>query len=160
MAFCVESSVGRAEREFGQIEKTLNNYGHIFPVSILSGGFRAVMGIVQMVAFGVLSICAAFTGSSALSRRYSCTVLNGFANLFRGIVEMIPIAGNLLCYLYDSSGSSIQYIGERMDGEALLLRLCSNSELAISQNPNRSCFSNQVPPDSSDWTLEPLSIKL
>ena len=129
------SSVGNAERSFVEIEKSLNRYGYIPGVSVFSGAFRSLIGSVQIVAFSALALFATLSGSSALLKRYTCTIRNGLANIMRGSVEMVPFAGNLLCFLYDRCGYSVQYYGERIDLESLWIRLQSNLELEKS----RSC---------------------
>jgi len=136
-----ESSIGKTERLYAELERqVLNPCGYIPFVSSISGPLRALIGVIQTVAYSALSFVAFTDGARALSERFDCTMKNGLANIFRGCIETVPIAGNLLCYTYDSNGVSMQYLGERTDLEAFGYRFMSNLEIVRSRIPQLSCF--------------------
>lgn len=138
-----ESSTGKTERLYVALERAvLNPLGYIPLASSISGPIRILIGLIQAIAYAFFSFFASIGEARALSARYACTMKNGLANIFRGCIESIPIAGNILCYAYDSNGLSIQYLGERTDMGALARRFLSNVELSRGRTLEHSCFQN------------------
>ena len=72
-----------------------------------------VAGKVQAVAFGLIAATSLFfayilDNPKLHARAERCTgyIWHGLANICRGFIETIPIAGNILTILYDSDPSS------------------------------------------------------
>lgn len=75
-----------------------------FPlVSTITGLVKAVFGILEMV-FGVLLLPFQFGAHLwTQQNRSHFTVIDGAANMVRGMLALIPIFGNFALYLYDHS---------------------------------------------------------
>lgn len=98
------------------IDKFFNVLGYIPIVSTVSGGIRvgvysALQGLAALVCLMVTLLIAlilflAKQGERqrtylAYARASAFHILDGRLNAGRGIVELFPIIGNLLCYGYD-----------------------------------------------------------
>jgi hypothetical protein len=114
----IEKFANRAQETILEGEKFLNKCGYVPFLSTFSGQFRALVGVIQAVAFGILSAYTAVTGQKDLSKRYFTQIVEGFANIFRGFVETFFIVGNVCCFIYDQSGVTSSQIGEKIVDEA------------------------------------------
>lgn len=103
------------------LEKILNVAGYIPFVSSISGTLRVALGKVEIIgaiaAGALLGIKGIFAPTAELRSteiNYAIGVaatysLHGFANIGRGIVEVIPLFGNISTLVYDSLGNRVQY---------------------------------------------------
>ncbi len=70
-------------------------------VSTVSGAARAFFGSIQS-AVGVVLLPVQIAGRMA-GHKQSFILIQGIANVVRGIIAAKPIVGNIAMYLYDSS---------------------------------------------------------
>jgi hypothetical protein len=105
---CNRSSISLS---FEPIDNTLNTLGYIPIVSNFSGGLRVFLGTIQAVAalaalmFGLAT--NQFNMNGKTLAHMTLTIVSGIANMVRGTIEQLPLAGNLACYGYDFLKSKI-----------------------------------------------------
>lgn len=87
----------QANQEFGDTQPSkLNLLGYIPGVSTVSGSIRTLLGIIHTIVHLVAAIF------NAKNRAYHLKEAGlGVRNIIRGLVEIIPIAGNITCLTYD-----------------------------------------------------------
>jgi len=107
----LETGISRTEKALIRAERALNMCGYIPVVSSFTGAFRVVAAVIQLLVAALFALLLTLVRCAALSRRCWNISANGLANIFRGAVEKIPLAGNLACYLYDRNGR-VQYLSE------------------------------------------------
>lgn len=125
--------IDRFEFSMSELEKGLNVAGYVPGVNILSGGLRASMGKLQLIA-GLAIGCLALLGSELstdatkrkkldeISARAFEHAKHGLANFFRGIIESSTpfLVGGVGMYLfYDMHHYRMDYEGERKAKEIL-----------------------------------------
>jgi len=96
------------DHNMAKIEKKLNTIGYIPFLSILSGGFRIVLGNVQQFLgnIGFLYRGGDYLMSKDpkdrdLAAENHWYRVHGGSNTARGVVELVPIIGNLTTLFYD-----------------------------------------------------------
>ncbi len=76
------------------IDTALNYPGYVPALSSITGLFRMVLGVVEMVVGAIFStLCCQ---SYEVAR-----IMNGCLNVIRGAVETVPILGNVALLAYD-----------------------------------------------------------
>jgi len=110
--------------------------GYIPIVSILSGSVRAASGTIALIGL-VASWALCFIADQANLLDRAITHYNHWQNdlvqlmyklaisIFRGIVEIIPIYGNLLTYLYDTQQTNQKLVKEKTEVN-LYIQECEN----------------------------------
>ncbi|MEI6242147.1 MAG: hypothetical protein WCP39_01940 [Chlamydiota bacterium] len=83
------------------IETVFRTTGYIPVVSSITGPLRSLMGLVQIVAYGIFAIHSFYKGQKELQKSHVVNVEKGLINLIRGLVEFIPLLGNFLCLTYE-----------------------------------------------------------
>lgn len=76
------------------IDRALNYPGYVPGLSSVTGVFRMVLGVIEMVVGAIFA--ALFCQSDEVGR-----IINGALNVFRGAVETVPILGNVILITYD-----------------------------------------------------------
>lgn len=102
-------------------EKTLNVVGYIPAISVFSGAIRALSGVASIVVSAVkgsfLLIADLFSNQPFKypyrSYKHLTYIGHGLLNVIRGIIEGVPVAGNLLCLGYDFLIGRIYYSVEK-----------------------------------------------
>lgn len=95
-------------------EKGLNVVGYVPIVSTISGSVRLAYGkleaivAIAAIAFHFMAGLIGIEGSAEKLRAAVPYVLHGFANMGRGLVEILPFI-NLTCYLYDQTQPGYSY---------------------------------------------------
>ncbi len=99
-----------------QVDRCFNIAGYIPIVSSLTGLIRIVvwaqlqlyLGLLAMTIAIILAMCGRIGGDKAFAKRcVEASQLsfrisaNSTLNGLRGLVEVVPLLGNLLCWLYD-----------------------------------------------------------
>lgn len=107
------------------VERGLNVAGYIaIGVCSASGALRCIIGIVQGVAgisFGLIASCYSCFCKNPHTKHewieiagqaFSHVIPHAIANIGRGALETIPLAGLVIWLLYDRKGYRISYEGE------------------------------------------------
>ena len=96
------------DTSLSSVEKVANLPGYVPFVSEITGCLRIKSGILETIVsiavFLFNRMQYAFTGDKNYlidSDKALQYLPHGLANIFRGIVECIPIIGNLACWIYD-----------------------------------------------------------
>jgi len=71
-------------------------------ISTITGLVRAIIGIVEIV-IGIFSWPFELIYDSIQGTTHQLLIVQGCANVFRGSVAAVPLAGNFALYLYDNS---------------------------------------------------------
>ena len=92
--------------------KIFNILGYIPIVSSISGAFRCLLGKFEILGGLIFGTAKALVGILTSNERAKQAhfseagflfsyILHGFLNILRGLVEMIPLLGLILCLPYD-----------------------------------------------------------
>ena len=113
---------GYFHRDFENDEKeVLNPIGKIPISSSITGSTRVAKGLGQFFSYGIMSFFKALgcmfhpIDRKALKWQAKDALVSvensahGVANVIRGVVEFVPLAGNLLTGLYDATGLRFSY---------------------------------------------------
>lgn len=114
------------ERVLYTIEQGLNVAGYIPVVSNISGSIRIAFGLTEIIgglAAGIfMTAKGLLTGKDRQEKLnhvkytiefiYLPSFCHGMTNYGRGLVEMVPLLGNLSTFLYDKSGYRLRYVSE------------------------------------------------
>lgn len=114
------------ERVLYAIEQGLNVAGYIPVVSNISGPIRIAFGLTEMIgglAAGIfMTAKGLLTGKDRQEKlnhvKYTTDFIHlpsfchGMTNIGRGIIEQVPVLGNLSTFLYDRLGYRLPYVFE------------------------------------------------
>jgi hypothetical protein len=108
------------EQQRESFEKTINVFGYIPVISTFSGTLRMVVGgiaLIKHVVAAVFCSIADLFGSNSNGYgyrvfKYSAYCIHDLCNVIRGGVELFPLAGNLITFIYDFALGRFSYAVE------------------------------------------------
>ena len=107
--------IDEGEMFLPELEKVLNELGHIPFMSKLSGMFRIQYGLFQVVTSLILAVPQAMRSvyeggkSFTVSKRELENAGHGLCNIFRGYIEMWLFIGNIAATSYDGADQRYLY---------------------------------------------------
>lgn len=112
------------DRGLAFTENDVLAWGDYIPVvSTISGFARYLLGKVEVIVavsvaiFKFIASLFKSAGERKVLEKEAIETLHyaahGLANMFRGLVAMVPVLGNISCLVYDLTGNRLRYPGEK-----------------------------------------------
>ncbi|HEY4832108.1 MAG TPA: hypothetical protein VIH61_06060 [Waddliaceae bacterium] len=88
------------------MHRTLNSPGYVPFVGTVTGLVRIVTAVAG-VAFSALAAVLSLPFNFESAKYFTVSIVVHFLNIARGIIELVPVVGGLICFLIDMIWSAI-----------------------------------------------------